>query len=190
MNDAPVIAAFDIATKTGVCWGRVGGKPQLATWDLHLAGSQAARFSLFFDYCNEFLQTETVDQLWYESPMALGAMHTSGAREETVALLRGLVGVIELAAYRGGIKRIEAFTVQRARKHLTGRGTFKNTKSNPKAGKAKVMEVCRILGVPISNDNEGDAYAGWSYACGLANPRIAHLVTPLFHGATGSENSP
>jgi hypothetical protein len=28
--------------------------------------------------------------------------------------------------------------------------------------------------------NEGDAYAGWSYCCGLANPRIAHLVTPLF----------
>jgi hypothetical protein len=181
MSKPPVIAAFDIATKTGVCWGKPGGKPQLATWDMHLAGTaRPARFSLFYDYCNEFFQNETVDQVWYESPMGLGAMHERGASEETVALLRGLAGVLELVAYRAGIKHIESFMVQSARKHLTGIGRFRNSKSNPKAGKAAVMKVCEMLKIPVSNDNEGDAFAGWSYCCGLANPRIAHLVTPLF----------
>jgi hypothetical protein len=182
LSEAPIIVAFDIATKTGVCWGKPAGKPQLATWDMRLAGTRPARFSLFFDYCNEFFQNETVDQVWYESPMGLGAMHERGASEETVALLRGLCGVLELVAYRTGIKRIEPFAVQSARKHLTGTGTFRNTKSNPKAGKAAVMKVCQMLGVPVSDDNQADAFAGWSYACGLANPRIAHLVTPLFAG--------
>jgi len=184
MSEAPVIAAFDIATKTGVCWGRVGcDKPQLATWDMHLAGEmRRARFSLFFEYCREFFQDEQIDQLWYESPMMLGAMHQVGASEETISLLRGLIAVLELMAYRSGIAHVEAFTVQAARKHLTGTGTFKNTRSNPKAGKAAVMRVCEMLRIPATNDNEADAFAGWSYACGLANPRIAHLVTPLFAG--------
>ena len=39
-------------------------------------------------------------------------------------------------------------------------------------------------GVEVTNDNEGDAYAGWSYACGLANPRLAIAVTPLFANKT------
>ena len=38
MNDSPVIAAFDIATSTGVCWGRVSLKPDVGTWNMREAG--------------------------------------------------------------------------------------------------------------------------------------------------------
>jgi hypothetical protein len=188
MSDAPVIAAFDLATSTGVCWGRVGDRrPTLATWNTRQGGpTRPARLSWFFDLCVDFFDdTQTgyqIDQVWYEAPMALNVMIKIGASDETVAMLRGLVAVLELAAFRSGIKpeQIRSFDVQDARHHLTGKRRHGRTKSGRSLGKQEVMDIARMLGVEVTNDNEGDAFAGWSYACGLANPRIAHLVTPLF----------
>jgi hypothetical protein len=180
MNESPIIASFDIATKTGLCWGRPGSKPQLASWNMRLAGTRPARFNLFYEYCIQFFAEEDIDQCWYEMPMGLGSMHKVGASEETIALLRGLVGVLELAAYRSDVRHIEAYTVTAARKHFTGKGTFRNSRSNPRAGKAAVMEVCRMLGVKFEDDDQADAYCGWSFACSLNNPRLAIEVTPLF----------
>lgn len=175
MSDKPVIAAFDIASKTGVCWGVPGGKPHLATWDLWKAGERPARLSLFWDLLCEFFTDERPDIARYEAPMNLAGMGKAGASEETMLLLRGAIGVFETAAYRAGIKDIDSFTVFKAREHLTGKARWKS-----KQGKAEVMRVAKMLGVEVANDNEGDAFAGWSYCCGLANPRIAHLNTPLF----------
>ena len=175
MSKGPVIAAFDIASKTGVCWGVPGGKPHLATWDLGKAGERPARLSLFWDLLCEFFEDEQPDVARYEAPMNIPGMFKKGASEETMLLLRGAIGVFEAAAYRAGIKDIASFTVFKARKHLTGRAVWKS-----KDGKDEVMRVAKMLRVKVANDNEGDAFAGWSYCCGLANPRIAHLNTPLF----------
>jgi hypothetical protein len=176
MSKPPVIAAFDIATKTGVCWGRPGSKPFVATWNLWEAGPfRPARLSHFWSLACEFFEDERPDIVRYEAPMNLAGMGKVGSSEETMLLLRGAIGVLEAAAFRSGIKDIDSFTVFAAREHLTGKARWKS-----KQGKSEVMRVAQMLGVNVSNDNEGDAFAGWSYCCGLANPRIAHLVTPLF----------
>jgi len=176
LSTAPVIAAFDIATKTGVCWGRPGAKPFLATWDLWKAGKfRPARLSLFWDLLCEFFESERPDVVRYEAPMNLAGMGNAGSSEETILLLRGAIGVFEACAFRAAIKDIGSFTVFEARKHLTDRAKWKS-----KEGKVAVMRVATMLGVPVADENQGDAFAGWSYCCGLANPRIAHLVTPLF----------
>lgn len=176
MNDKPIIAAFDLATKTGVCWGKPGDKPFLATWNLWEAGSfRPARLSHLWSLLCEFFEDERPDCVRYEAPMNLAGMGKAGASEEVILLLRGAIGVLEAAAFRAGINDIDSFTVFAARKHLTGQATWK-----AKQGKAEVMRVAKMLGVECANDNEGDAYAGWSYACGLANPRLAIAVTPLF----------
>src|SRR5262245_31989036 len=107
-------------------------------------------------------------------------MNKIGASDDVVAMLRGLIGVLEVCCVRAGIRKIESFTVQQARHHLTGERRHGRTKSGKSLGKQEVMRVARMLGVEVTNDNEGDAFAGWSYACGLANPRLAIAVTPLF----------
>jgi hypothetical protein len=185
MTEAPVIAAFDVATRTGVCFGRVGCKrPTLATWDMRSAGpGRPARLDWFFTQLHHFFldqgRDQPVDQIWYEAPLNIGVMNKIGANDETVSLLRGAIGVLEVAAVRAGIEHIHPFSVQAARQHLTGQRTFSKTGGKSDA-KKRVMQTARMLGIEVADDNQADAFAGWSYACGLANPRLAHLVTPLF----------
>jgi hypothetical protein len=185
---APVIAAFDLATSTGVCWGPVGCKyPRLATWNTREGGkTRPARFLWFFNQCHNFFDEQQVDQLWYEAPLAVNVMNKIGTADETITMLRGLIAILELTAVRFGMKpdQIHAFDVQDAREHLTGKRRHGRTKSGRSLGKDEVMRVARMLGMNCANDNEGDAFAGFSYACALANPRIAHLVTPLWAGSS------
>jgi len=183
LSDAPIIASFDLATQTGVCWGRAkGDTPTTATWDMRDIWPRPARFLWFFGMCADFFDENQVDEVWYEAPLALAVMNKIGATEETVALLRGLAAVLELGAMRAGIRadKIQTYAVQDARQHLTGQRRHGRSKSGASLGKAEVMRVAKMLGVDCANENESDAFCGWSYACALANPRIAHLVTPLF----------
>jgi hypothetical protein len=184
MTDPPLIAAFDLATSTGICWGRVGDRrPTLATWNTREGGkTRPARFLWFFNHCHDFFDEQQVDQLWYEAPLAVNVMNKIGTADETITMLRGLIAILELTAIRFGMKpdQIHAFEVQDAREHLTGKRRHGRSADGKSLAKQAVMDVCRMLRVDVADDNQADAYCGWSYACGLANPRIAHLVTPLF----------
>jgi hypothetical protein len=167
-----LIAAFDIATHTGVCFGPVGGKPKLMTWDLYKGGTSRPWRLYYLAQCLErFFSENSIDVLRYEAAMSIAVANRVGSSEATQMLLRGAIGVVECEAARARIPDIGSFTVHAARKHLGA------------VGKPEVMRICRMLRVKVANDNEADAFAGWSYACGLANPRLAHLVTPLFAGA-------
>jgi hypothetical protein len=99
-----------------------------------------------------------------------------GATEDTVALLRGAIGVLEATAAEAGVHRIQAVSVQDARQSLTGRRTF------AKGGEAKlaVLSAAKSMGVDCKTDHEADSYAVWWYAAAMHNPRLAHLSTPLF----------
>jgi hypothetical protein len=134
------------------------------------------RLSWFLAQAQGFFADHPIDQVRYEEPMKVAIANKIGVNDETITILRGTVALLEVAAVRAGIADIGTFTVLEARKHLVG------TSIPQGEGKRQVMRVCQMLKVPVTNDNEGDAYAGWSYCCGLANPRIAHLVTPLFSG--------
>ncbi len=184
---SPLVVAFDIATATGVALGRLGEKPRVTTWDMREVGpSRTLRLLHFSNLCDEFFSRHHIDVLRYEAPMPIAVASKIGASEETMLLLRGMIGVLECCGARAGIYDIKSFAVQNARKHLTGQRTFpKNAKGESQA-KAAVMKMARALGVDCKNDNESDAFCGWSYSCALLNPRLAHLVTPLFaEGARG-----
>jgi hypothetical protein len=180
----PLVVAFDIATSTGVCLGGVGEKPLVTTWDMREVGPSRARRLLYFsDLCDEFFSRHKVDVLRYEAPMPIAVASQIGASEQTMLLLRGMVGVLECCAARARIFDINSFAVQDARKHLTGQRTFPRDIKGKSHAKAMVMRTAHVLGVDCKNDNESDAFCGWSYTCALLNPRLAHLVTPLFIGA-------
>lgn len=175
---APCIAAFDIATVTGVCYGRVGSKPQLETWDLKEGGGTRARRLLYL-HCllrDLFNDNKEISIVRYERPMPIIAAVKVGATEQVVQALRGAVGIVEMTAAQMNIVNIGDFYVHEARMHLIGHKPPKGE------GKTEVFKMCRMLGVNVRTDHEADAYAGWSLACALTQPGAAHLTTPLFTG--------
>ena len=180
MSPGPLIAVFDLATVTGVCYGRLGDTPTLAIIDLRPAGAaRPRRLARLYEHVFNFCRHHAPDQVRFERPVNIRGMMRLGSSEEVIAMLRGSIGVLEAAASAAGIEDIAGFDVQSARQHLTGFRTFPRVKGKSTA-KAAVMKACAVLGVKVIDDNTADAYCGWSYCCALANPRLAHLGTPLF----------
>ena len=176
-----MIAVFDVATSVGVCVGEPGVKqPFVATWNLRAAGTARPRRLLYFsNLCDKLFTEYNVDEVWYEKPMAINIASRVGATEETMLLLRGAIGVLEVAAERAEIK-IDSFGVQDARRHFVGQRTFKKGKNGKSAAKDMVLIKCDEIGITVRNDNESDAVCGWHYICALRNPKLAVLTTPLF----------
>ena len=177
-NGRPLIAGFDIATSCGCADGAPGGKPRVWTWKLSDYGkARTDKLSALMRYCERYFASYRVDALFYERGLSLAAAMEIGMSDDTMALLRGAIGVVEACAARAGVPRIEAVGVQEARRHLLGSGRI------PKGqGKQLVRERCRVLGWHTANEDESDACAIWSLGCGLMNPMAAHLSTPLFAG--------
>lgn len=190
-NGPPLIAGFDIATSCGCAHGVAGVRPRVWTWNLREHGKvRTDKLAALMRYCERYFASYRVDALFYEKPLPISALLAQaqkggvqaafrmGATEDTIALLRGAIGVIEACAARAGVPRIEAVSVQEARTHLLGRGHI------PKGqGKALVRERCRVLGWHTANEDESDACAIWSLGCGLMSPMAAHMSTPLFSNA-------
>lgn len=177
-NGRPLIAGFDIATSCGCAHGTAGSKPRVWTWNLREHGkSRTDKLSALMRYCERYFASYRVDALFYERGLSLAAAMEIGMSDDTMALLRGAIGVVEACAARAGVPLIEAVGVQQARHHLLGSGRI------PKGqGKALVRERCRVLGWHTANEDESDAAAIWSLGCGLMSPMAAHMSTPLFAG--------
>jgi hypothetical protein len=172
------IAAFDLATATGVCHGTVGGVPHVWTWFLSDSeGGRPVKLAYLRRLLDKYFESTIIDAVYYEAPMPLRAMMERGASEDVIALLRGSIGVLESCAAHAGIQTIEAVSVQRARTALIGRQTRSKIKG---AGKEAVQRVAKMMGVAVTDDHQADAYACWFYACAKNNPRLAHISTPLF----------
>ena len=151
---------------------------------LRAAGKSRPRRLLYLSkLCAAFFTKHKPDVVRFEAPMPLAVMSKIGASEETLLLLRGAIGVLECEAARAEILDIGSFNVQDARKHFVGQRTFKRGASGKSLAKDMVLIQCDTLGIKVEGDDQADAVCGWSYTCGLLNPRIAHLVTPLFQQA-------
>ena len=178
-----LVATFDIATATGVCVGRVGGKPKVATWDLSAGGSsRPARLLYFSNLLDELFARQKIDVVRCEAPLELAGQVRIGTNESVQLFLRGAIGVFEVCAARAKIPDIGMFDVQKAREHLTGSRTFPKNKKGKSTAKLEVWKVAKMLGVKCADYEQSDAFCGFSYTCALLNPRLAMLVTPLFSG--------
>lgn len=176
------IVAFDLATATGCADGYVDqAKPRLWSWYLDDAGSdRAARLAYLWRFCDTYLTNQKavlghpVNELVYELPMNIATIAQMFARkifvtnENTLATLRGSIGVIEACGAHHGIKTVRGMDIKDARKHLVGQRTFPNGEA-----KAVTLRAVKALGWNPDNNNESDAAALWSLAAGQANPRLA-----------------
>lgn len=180
MTVQPFIAAFDVATAVGACDGIPGGRPRVFTWFLDDAGpSRALKLCYLRRLLDEYFSSVHVDAVYYEQPVNLRVLMKIGATEETVALLRGAVGVLEASAAHAGVRVIHPVPVQDARQSLTGKRTFPKIRGKSSA-KDAIMDTARMMGVDVATDHESDAYAIWWWAGAKHNPRLAHLSQPLF----------
>jgi hypothetical protein len=160
-----LVSAMDIATTTGVAHGYTNAMPVSFHWDLRDAGKgRPQRLALLRDLCDGYFTTTPVDLFFYEAGMRTAVSVSIGQTDETVAFLRGAIGVVEACAAKTGIRHIQAIDVRDARKQLTGIRTF------PK-GEAKdvVFRRCKMLGWNPQTLDESDALAIWHFGCGLAN---------------------
>lgn len=189
-----IIAAFDLATATGICDGPVGGKPRLFSWFLDDAGDgRPERLFKLATFLRRYFAKEPCDGVVYEAPMPLGMLNSHPAKdgdrkgfmlsEANVAFARGAIGVLEMTCAEFK-KPVKAVKVQDARKSVLGWATNVQKRSGV-ATKKRVVDEVKRLGVDAENDNECDAYVAWAYACAQMNPRLAAAYTPLFR-ETGS----
>lgn len=178
MAQGRMIAAFDVATDTGGCDGAPGGKPRTWSWHLRDFGnSRPHRLLGLRNLLVAYFEEAPVDLVVYEAPLPIAIMNRIGAQDETVALLRGAIGVLEATCAGAGIA-VEAVKVQDARQSVLGWRTNKGSK----ATKVVVLQEAVALGAPCETHNEADAWVIWQYACNRANPRLAVMQQPLFRG--------
>ena len=90
--------------------------------------------------------------------------------------LAGLHGIVRAVAHRHGVGEISEASVGDVRAHFIGQRGLKRYDA-----KRAVISRCRQLGWDVANDNEADACALWSFACGLLDPSAALRTSPLFN---------
>jgi hypothetical protein len=164
------VLALDLATTTGWAFGRPGTKPKFGTVRFAKPGAARAKvYSAFREWL--FLRIGQPDLIVFES--AASPMVMQGRTNiDTIKLLIGLTEHLEEWCH----ERVELreASVQQIRPHFIG----ENMKS--KLAKAATIERCHELGWMVTNDNEADACALWSYQVCCLRPDIAIRMTPLF----------
>lgn len=184
-----IVAAFDLATATGVCDGALNAKPRLFSWFLSDAGPERPkRLLMLAELLGRYFTQEPVDDVVYEAPMPLGMIGSKKDKrvmmsEDAVAFSRGAIGVLEMMCARHG-KPVSSVRVMDARQAVLGWRANVEKRSGIKT-KRRVMQDVAILGAKPENDNEADSFVLWRYRGDILNPRLAVARTPLF-GAAGT----
>jgi hypothetical protein len=145
---APVLA-LDLASISGWACGEPGGKPAHGSHRFARAGaSHEAIFAGAVKWINGLLNEYEPRVVVWEAPMPTSFKTTN---INTATLLYGLPAVIGAVVYLRGVYDIRKADTRDVRLHFIG--------SNPKRAQAKpkVMRQCRVMGLPVSDDNEADA---------------------------------
>jgi len=161
-----IIAALDLATKTGVAVGPLGGQPELWTLDLKSKGEakfHATRLMQIQGLAHRLISEQGAQFIAIEKPFV--ASHNNW---ETTLLTIGLTANVLSWAERKGIP-VDIFPAQTVAKHFTGSGKMKRDDK-----KAAILAECRARGWEPHDDNQADAAALWDLAC--ARLACAHAV--------------
>lgn len=168
-----MVAALDLATKTGVAVGPLGGRPELWTLDLKSKGEakfHATRLMQIQGLTHNLIAERGVGFIAIEKPFV--ASHNNW---ETTLLTIGLTANVLSWAARKGIP-VEIFPAQTVAKHFVGSGKMKRDEK-----KAAILAECRARGWEPKDDNQADAAALWDLACARLSHAHAAATGPLFH---------
>lgn len=184
----PIVLGLDVASyKTGVAHGTVGEKPFALTWTLGDADStRRERLAKLVRYLSDLLKVVKPDLVAIEAPLNLQA--AAKRREDTALALIGGAIVAETICHMRGVRRVEMCNVLKVRAHFTGQRTYsdsydpvaKKKITSRENAKSATRNMCAMRGWSVSNDDEADAAALFSYGSTMLDRRLAALATPLF----------
>jgi hypothetical protein len=169
-----VILALDTATRTGWAAGAAGDRPTFGTRNFVCRGGNGEVLTLFRHWlevrCDEFRPRMVV----FESPY----IPRPGAPMNALTLRRlfAMAVTVEAVCWERRIRCSETTALEIA-KFFLGTGRHRR-----EAKKAATLEMCRLHGFAVTDDNEADALALWCMAEAKINPAagLARGVGPLF----------
>jgi hypothetical protein len=167
------VLALDLSSVSGWACGEPGGKPVHGSIRFAAKGaSHEAIFAKAFEWTvNKITECDPRIVVW-ESPLA--GFKSGRTTNDVTTILFGLPAIVGVVAYRHGVYDIRKADTAAVRHHFIG--------CNPKRAKAKGMVVrqCYAMGWKVTDDNEADALAIWSFMCSLLDPSLALAPTALF----------
>jgi len=178
-NSQSLVLALDVATVTGWARGRVGDMPVSGSIRFGSPGaSENAVFAHALTWISTVLEPQPrLDLLMIEGLLPPDAMKGSTTRQVRDRLA-GLHGVVRAVAFLRGVYEIAQVSVGDVRMHFLGDRKLKSA-----AAKQETIRRCKALGWPVTDDNQADALAVWSFACGLIDPAHSIRLSPLFNRA-------
>jgi len=170
------ILAIDIATNCGFARGIVGGVPTCGS--LRFGAVNASNNAVFghaLKWISKLLEPQPRPDILIMEAMLPPQARVGHTSRDVRDRLAGLHGIIRGVAYLRGIGEIAEANVGDVRMH------FICDRHMPRSSaKSQVMRQCEMMDWHPKNDNEGDALALWSYACGIVDPKTALKVVPMF----------
>jgi hypothetical protein len=173
--DAPTILALDIASRTGVCWGRLGDTPRFMTVPFTRGGEASSidgcweAASRVIIWASDFTRVEKIDRIVIEAPIperALGHNTNAWATMLKMFMIGAMGGALkcrDIPVRDANIGAVRAF--------MLGRG---NGHAKKEIAKPAVMRVCKALGWSPQDYDQADAGALWLYE----GSRVAPLLVP------------
>lgn len=149
------IAAFDLATNTGIAVGDTSGSPTCMTEKLGTSADSHGKRGLQAMY-----MTRRIIEEWKPDLIAIERPIITSGREKmnTPFLLIGLRMVVHAVAELKHV-RVADYSVQTARAHFIQAGNLGRAEA-----KSKVYDTCHMLGWRPANHDEADACAIWEAA--------------------------
>jgi hypothetical protein len=168
------VLALDLASVSGWAVGEPG--MLLAHGSIRFATKGASHEAIFanaWDWMSDKLSIYGPTTVVWEAPL-ITTFAKRGTNVDTTTILYGLPAVIGACAYKRGIYDIRKAETRLVRQHFIGQ--------NPRRQIAKkmVIQQCIAQGWDITDDNEADALATWSYMSAIMRPDFAMRPTPLF----------
>lgn len=163
-----MILAFDLATNTGVAYGRPGERPTMES--INLGVSQGQRFAQAVLMTRRLCRSVKPDFIVVEAPMAAGGGGVAARAE----LAMGIRGCVIGMAFLESIS-VSQYAASTVRKHFIGHGRM----ARKEAKRATLMR-CKQLGWNPLNDDEADAAALWDLACAKRGQKATVPMGGLF----------
>lgn len=169
------ILALDVATKTGVCIGKPGGKPYLATLNFRQDPTDEPEdiYGRAVIWMATRLKVDPPALIVIEKPVPPSAAWGS-TNHQTTLITIGLFGVFCGVARAKNIKVMPA-PISTWRKYTLGKGNMKGA-----LAKARAVDLCRQLGWEAPDHNAAEAACIFLWSCSMVAPQICRRVEPLF----------
>lgn len=171
MQQRGTILALDVASKTGVAFGRPGEVPRLQTVDFRVKDDLPGTYGRAVEWMATRLCDEPPDLVVIERTVPPSGAFGATNHDTTMTTI-GMFGIFA-GIVRCKSIRLELAPINTWKKHFLGTAKLKRAEA-----KRAAVERCRLLGWDAGDDNQADAAGIWDWAGQTfmgRTPEVLHL---------------